>query len=205
MDDDPPLAQSVFSQPTEHLRLFDDAAVWAHVCNFYAKLFRFLCKSVYVAIVFWRKVLEMAYLMWVCFLVYVENCFGGFERLQKWDWEEIHSCSYKRQRFPARMSWFALLLFVLSDFFQFYASWANSELLVWRVCLCVGVVETFPSIGSVRVKHRGILLTLKGTVIRSGAIKMYEGERWYICQKCNHKWVLFWLLLWHIRIYILHE
>ncbi|XP_015893484.3 probable DNA helicase MCM9 isoform X1 [Ziziphus jujuba] len=51
--------------------------------------------------------------------------------------------------------------------------------------------ETFPRIGSVRVKHRGILLTLKGTVIRSGAIKMYEGERWYMCQKCQHKFLIF--------------
>ncbi|XP_068637055.1 probable DNA helicase MCM9 isoform X2 [Aristolochia californica] len=46
--------------------------------------------------------------------------------------------------------------------------------------------ETFPSIGSVRVKHRGILLTLKGTVIRSGGIKMIEGEREYECKKCKH-------------------
>lgn len=58
------------------------------------------------------------------------------------------------------------------------------ELLVVVFCL---VLETFPSIGSVRVKHHGVLLTLKGTVIRSGAIKMYEGERWYICRKCKHK------------------
>ena len=33
MDDDPPLARLVFSHPTEYLRIFDDAAVWAHVCN----------------------------------------------------------------------------------------------------------------------------------------------------------------------------
>ncbi|KAK3185091.1 hypothetical protein Dsin_032377 [Dipteronia sinensis] len=46
--------------------------------------------------------------------------------------------------------------------------------------------ETFPSIGHVRVKHHGILLTLKGTVIRSGATKMYEGERTYMCRKCKH-------------------
>lgn len=32
MDDDPPLAQLVFSQPTEYLRFLDEAAVWAHVC-----------------------------------------------------------------------------------------------------------------------------------------------------------------------------
>ncbi|KAM0918113.1 hypothetical protein ACQ4PT_008770 [Festuca glaucescens] len=46
--------------------------------------------------------------------------------------------------------------------------------------------EFSPSIGKVRVKHRGILLTLKGTVIRSGGVKMIEGERWYQCRKCNH-------------------
>ncbi|XP_010547918.1 PREDICTED: probable DNA helicase MCM9 isoform X2 [Tarenaya hassleriana] len=51
--------------------------------------------------------------------------------------------------------------------------------------------ETFPSIGRVRVKHRGILLTLKGTVIRSGAVKMYEGERMYRCRKCKHEFPLF--------------
>ncbi|KAM3194283.1 hypothetical protein ACQJBY_070760 [Aegilops geniculata] len=45
--------------------------------------------------------------------------------------------------------------------------------------------ESSPSIGKVRVKHRGILLTLKGTVIRSGGVKMIEGERWYQCRKCN--------------------
>eukprot|EP00268_Persea_americana_P060902 TRINITY_DN7637_c0_g1_i6.p1 TRINITY_DN7637_c0_g1~~TRINITY_DN7637_c0_g1_i6.p1 ORF type:complete len:685 (+),score=114.96 TRINITY_DN7637_c0_g1_i6:59-2056(+) len=46
--------------------------------------------------------------------------------------------------------------------------------------------ETFPRIGRVRVKHRGILLTLKGTVIRSGTVKMIEGEREYECRKCKH-------------------
>ncbi|CAH2052000.1 unnamed protein product [Thlaspi arvense] len=51
--------------------------------------------------------------------------------------------------------------------------------------------ETFPSIGRVRVKHRGILMMLKGTVIRSGAVKMYEGERMYRCRKCKHIFPLF--------------
>lgn len=48
-------------------------------------------------------------------------------------------------------------------------------------------IETFPSIGRVRVKHREILLTLKGTVIRSGAIKMIEGEKIYECRVCKHR------------------
>ncbi|MBA0591654.1 hypothetical protein Gorai_008659 [Gossypium raimondii] len=51
--------------------------------------------------------------------------------------------------------------------------------------------ETFPTIGRVRVKHRGILLTLKGTVIRSGAVKMYEGQRTYQCKKCKHMFPLY--------------
>lgn len=73
------------------------------------------------------------------------------------------------------------------------------ELLLFAFCL---VLETFPSIGSVRVKHRGVLLTLKGTVIRSGAIKMYEGERWYICRKCKHKWVEFTYVSNFIRLWM---
>ncbi|KAK9666919.1 hypothetical protein RND81_14G220800 [Saponaria officinalis] len=46
--------------------------------------------------------------------------------------------------------------------------------------------ETYPSIGKVRVRHQNILLTLKGTVIRSGAIKTTEGERRYECRKCKN-------------------
>lgn len=51
------------------------------------------------------------------------------------------------------------------------------------------MLETFPSIGRVRVKHRGILLTLKGTLIRSGAAKMIEGEKWYECRRCKHRFI----------------
>ncbi|XP_047064342.1 probable DNA helicase MCM9 [Lolium rigidum] len=51
--------------------------------------------------------------------------------------------------------------------------------------------ESSPSIGKVRVKHRGILLTLKGTVIRSGGVKMIEGERWYQCRKCSHRFLCY--------------
>ncbi|KAK8961990.1 hypothetical protein KSP40_PGU012748 [Platanthera guangdongensis] len=45
--------------------------------------------------------------------------------------------------------------------------------------------ETFPNIGGLRVKHRGMLLTVKGTVTRSGAVKMIEGERVYECRKVS--------------------
>ncbi|GMY39087.1 probable DNA helicase MCM9 isoform X3 [Fagus crenata] len=114
MDDDPPLAQSLFSQPTDHLRLFDDAALWAHQ-------------------------------------IVLGDLKGRKSVIEK-------------------------------KFIHVRINVSGSPL---------ECPETFPRIGSVRVKHRGILLTLKGTVIRSGAIKMYEGERWYICQKCKHKFLVY--------------
>ncbi|KAL5854986.1 hypothetical protein ACOSQ4_004788 [Xanthoceras sorbifolium] len=108
MDDDPPLAHLVFSQPTDYLRFFDDAALWAH-------------KIIFDKLKF-EKAVEKIF-------IHVRINISGS---------------------PLECS------------------------------------ETFPSIGRVRVKHHGILLTLKGTVIRSGAIKMYEGERTYMCRKCKH-------------------
>ncbi|KAG8092712.1 hypothetical protein GUJ93_ZPchr0012g19371 [Zizania palustris] len=50
--------------------------------------------------------------------------------------------------------------------------------------------ESSPSIGKVRVKHRGTLLTLKGTVIRSGGVKMIEGGREYECRKCKYRFTV---------------
>ncbi|GMY39101.1 probable DNA helicase MCM9 isoform X3, partial [Fagus crenata] len=114
MDDDPPLAQSLFSQPTDHLRLFDDAALWAHQ-------------------------------------IVLGDLKGRKSVIEK-------------------------------KFIHVRVNVSGSPL---------ECPETFPRIGTVRVKHRGILLTLKGTVIRSGAIKMYEGERWYTCQKCKHKFLVY--------------
>ncbi|TYK06912.1 putative DNA helicase MCM9 isoform X4 [Cucumis melo var. makuwa] len=110
MDDDPPLARLLFSRPTDYLRIFDDAAVWAH-------------------------------------MIILGDSKGSMNGVKK-------------------------------DFIHVRINVTGSPL---------EFPETFPSIGSVRVKHHGVLLTLKGTVIRSGAIKMYEGERWYICRKCKHK------------------
>lgn len=46
-----------------------------------------------------------------------------------------------------------------------------------------------------RVKHRGILLTLKGTVIRSGSVKMIEGEKIYECRTCKHRYSYYFILL----------
>ncbi|XP_047315145.1 probable DNA helicase MCM9 isoform X3 [Impatiens glandulifera] len=51
--------------------------------------------------------------------------------------------------------------------------------------------ETCPTIGRIRAKHRGILLTVKGTVVRSGAVKMIEGEREFICKKCKHRFKVY--------------
>ena len=64
--------------------------------------------------------------------------------------------------------------------------WVIHILLLNFVIFFLLSTDTFPSIGRVRVKHRGILLMLKGTVIRSGAVKMYEGERMFRCRKCKH-------------------
>lgn len=108
MNDDPPRAHLLFSQPLQYLRLFDSAAFLAQ-----------------------RAILEE---------------FGWVNASVK---ESVHvriNISGSPLEFP----------------------------------------ETFPSIGRVRVKHHGILLTLKGTVIRSGGIKMIEGERKYECRKCKH-------------------
>ncbi|KAJ1258632.1 hypothetical protein BS78_10G090600 [Paspalum vaginatum] len=50
--------------------------------------------------------------------------------------------------------------------------------------------EASPSIGKVRVNHMRKLITLKGTVIRSGGVKMIEYEREYMCRKCKHSFMV---------------
>ncbi|XP_052193198.1 probable DNA helicase MCM9 isoform X2 [Diospyros lotus] len=108
MDEHPPVAHLLFSQPTHYLPLFDQAALWA------------------------QKII--------------------YPDLKGWD-----NASLK-------------------EFVHVRIDVSGSPL---------ESPETFPSIGRIRVKHRGILLTLKGTVIRSGAVKMIEGEREFICRKCK--------------------
>ncbi|KAL6605948.1 hypothetical protein ACP70R_041601 [Stipagrostis hirtigluma subsp. patula] len=49
--------------------------------------------------------------------------------------------------------------------------------------------EASPNIGMVRVNHMRTLLTLKGTVIRSGGVKMIEYERAYLCRKCKYRFM----------------
>ncbi|MCO5589374.1 hypothetical protein L7F22_043341 [Adiantum nelumboides] len=51
--------------------------------------------------------------------------------------------------------------------------------------------ETQPSISKIRVKDIGRLITIKGTVIRSGAIKLLEGERLYECNKCKYRFKIY--------------
>ncbi|XP_066368986.1 probable DNA helicase MCM9 [Miscanthus floridulus] len=51
--------------------------------------------------------------------------------------------------------------------------------------------EVSPSIGKVRVKHMRKLIALKGTVIRSGGVKMIEYERCYMCRKCKHSFEVY--------------
>ncbi|KAK6135455.1 hypothetical protein DH2020_030800 [Rehmannia glutinosa] len=100
MDENPPLAHLISSQPTEYLPLFDESAAWAQ-------------KVIYE------------------------------------DFKKMENASVKAY-------------------------------VHVRINICGSPLEcpeTFPSIGRVRVKHRGILLTLKGTVIRSGAVKMIEAGR----------------------------
>ncbi|KAG2611793.1 probable DNA helicase MCM9 isoform X1 [Panicum virgatum] len=50
--------------------------------------------------------------------------------------------------------------------------------------------EASPSIGKVRANHMRKLITLKGTVIRSGGVKMIEYERDYMCRKCQHSFTV---------------
>ncbi|KAJ7968253.1 DNA helicase [Quillaja saponaria] len=114
MEEDPQLAHLIFSEPTEYLRIFDRAAVWAHN-------------------------------------VVAGELIGNKNKIKQ---KTIH----------VRINIFGSPL---------------------------ECPETFPTIGRVRVKHRGILLTIKGTVIRSGAVKMYEGERWYQCQKCQNEFPVY--------------
>lgn len=114
MDDNPPLAHLIFSEPKEYLPLFDESAVWA------------------------QKVI--------------------FEDIKKME----NAC--------------------IKAYIHVRINISGSPL---------ECPETFPSIGHVRVKHRGILLTLKGTVTRSGAIKMIEGMKIFECRVCKHRFKVY--------------
>jgi DNA helicase MCM9 len=44
-----------------------------------------------------------------------------------------------------------------------------------------------PNISSIRSTDVGRYLSIAGTVIRTGVVKMLESEREYECQKCKHR------------------
>ncbi|KAG9152561.1 hypothetical protein Leryth_024714 [Lithospermum erythrorhizon] len=114
MEENPSIANLIFSQPTEYLPLFDDAAVWA-------------------------------------------------QRIVFDDVKNLDNASVK-------------------EYVHVRINVSGSPL---------ECPETFPSIGRLRVKHRGILLTVKGTVIRSGSVKMIEGEKIYQCKMCTHRFKVY--------------
>ncbi|XP_073311345.1 probable DNA helicase MCM9 isoform X2 [Primulina huaijiensis] len=114
MDENPPLAHLVFSQPAKYLALFDESAIWAQ-----------------------RVIFE--------------------------DFQKVENASVK-------------------DFVHVRINVSGSPL---------ECPETFPGIGRVRVKHQGILLTLEGTVIRSGAVKMIEGEKIFECRVCKQRFKVY--------------
>lgn len=43
------------------------------------------------------------------------------------------------------------------------------------------------SISRIRCHDIGRVLAVRGTIIRTGAVKMLEGEREYECTKCKHR------------------
>ncbi|GBG90268.1 hypothetical protein CBR_g50446 [Chara braunii] len=51
-------------------------------------------------------------------------------------------------------------------------------------------LEVFPRISRIRCKDLARLITVKGTVIRTGTIKVLEAEREYECAKCQHKFLV---------------
>ena len=69
----------------------------------------------------------------------------------------------------------------------------------------VWFTETQPSISKIRVKDIGRLITVKGTVIRSGAIKLLEGERLYECNKCKFRYDSCFIVLYVISEFLIKQ
>lgn len=120
-----------------------------------------------------------------------------FEDLKKWDNASVKDYVHVRVNVsgsplecPGWFIFFFPSFFVVLTFF-FLILFTSSHFFP----LILGCLETFPSVGRVRVKHRGILLTLKGTVIRSGSIKMIEGEKIYECRTCKHRYISYFIVL----------
>jgi len=58
-----------------------------------------------------------------------------------------------------------------------------------RPPLCNSICK--PNVSSVRSSDVGVVIQVRGTVIRTGQIKMLEAEREYACEKCGHKFKVF--------------
>ena len=53
--------------------------------------------------------------------------------------------------------------------------------------LDVACPESNPGVGGLKCSHLGQLITLSGTVVRTGSVKMLEAKRLYECPKCHHR------------------
>jgi len=58
-----------------------------------------------------------------------------------------------------------------------------------RPPLCDSVCK--PNVSAIRSSDVGIIIQVRGTVIRTGQIKMLESEREYACDKCAHRFKVF--------------
>jgi len=58
-----------------------------------------------------------------------------------------------------------------------------------RPPLCDSICK--PNVSAIRSSDVGIIIQVRGTVIRTGQIKMLESEREYACEKCAHKFKVF--------------
>lgn len=125
----------------------------------------------------------------------IESYLCGFQENGECQCKGLYTRSDKCRGFSSWMPWLVICLLLIYRLFigknLFLYAWVSAE--------------TFPSIGRVRVKHRGILLTLKGTVIRTSAIKMIEGEKIYECRVCKHRSDLCAFIPWFLLDYLLSE
>lgn len=195
MEYDPHIARLLFSHPLNYLRLFDDAARGAHV-------FPSLPSIPFSLLLFCLFLLK--YKIWLeqrgtwLGLAF----FFGDRRKEFWrKWRMKRTMWLRRSSFTFELMLAALPLNALVCFFlcpllvchnsSFRMLMSSADWSCAYFCFLLHVIEleTFPSIGRVRVQHRGILLTLKGIVIRSGAVKMHEGERMYTCHTCKNRCV----------------
>lgn len=44
-----------------------------------------------------------------------------------------------------------------------------------------------PSISSIGSAHLGKLVTITGTVVKAGPVKMFEAQKVFMCNKCKHR------------------